>query len=87
MVFIDNNLNLEIFGGHTEKVHYAQSITAFNLDEVLEFANRINFPKQGIVIKSSEKKYLDMVKGLVKKDKMFSLQQNSLIYRYNLYPT
>ncbi len=72
VVFIDNNLNLEIFGGHTEKVNYAQSITAFNLDEVLEFANRINFPKQAIVIKSSEKKYSDMVKGLVNKEELIT---------------
>ncbi len=78
VVFIDNKLGLEIFGGHVEIVSYAQNTTANNLEEVLEFADNINFPKHGIVIRSSEKKYKNMVKGIVTKDNLIEIATNYL---------
>ena len=73
VVFIDNKLGLEIFGGHIEVVSYAQNTTAHTMDEVLKFARDINFPKHGIVIRRSDKNYGDMVKGIVNKEDLVKI--------------
>lgn len=70
VVFIDKKLDLEIFGGHIEIVSFAHNTTAHTVDEVLAFAQTINFPKHGIVIRRSDKDYRDMIKGIVSKDEL-----------------
>jgi len=72
VVFIDDKNGLEIYGGHVETVSYAQSTSASNLEEVLSFAERIDFPKHGIVMRSAEKKYKGMVKGIVSQEELES---------------
>lgn len=65
VVFIDNKNGLEIYGGNVEAVSYAQSCTASSLKEVLSFAERIDFPNHGVVVRPGEKKHKGMVKGIV----------------------
>ena len=65
VVFIDDKNGLEVYGGHIEVISYAQNNTASSLEEVLSFAERIDFPKHGVVLRPGEKKYKGMVKGIV----------------------
>lgn len=70
VVFIDDKNGLEIYGGHIEAVSYAQSCTASSPEEVLSFADKIDFPKHGIVMRPGEKKYEEMVKGIVSHEEL-----------------
>lgn len=64
VVFIDRKLGLQVFGGSMELTNYAHNTIASSLEEVLDFARRIDFPKHGIAIRKAEKDYRDMVKGI-----------------------
>ncbi len=70
VVFIDKKLDLEIYGGYIEIVNFAHNTIAYTIDEVLIFAQKIDFPKHGIVMRRSDKDYGDMVKGIVSKDEL-----------------
>lgn len=70
VVFIDKKLDLEIFGGYIQIVNFAHNTTASTIEEVLAFAQKIDFPKHGVVIRRSEKDYREMVKGIVDKDEL-----------------
>ncbi len=70
VVYVDKKLNLEIFGGHIEIVNFAHNTVAHSIEEVLEFAQKIDFPKHGVVIRRSDEDYADMVKGITNKDQL-----------------
>jgi len=64
VVYIDTKLSLQVFGGSIEVTNYAHNTTATSLEEVLDFAERIDFPKHGIVMRKAEKNYSKMIKGI-----------------------
>lgn len=65
VVFVDDTHNLEIFGFHVAAAPYVQSAEVSSLAEVLAFAEGIDFPAHGIVLRPAQKKYQGMVKGIV----------------------
>jgi hypothetical protein len=83
VVFIDTKLNLEIFGGHIEVVNFAHTATAHTVDEVLEFARKIDFPKYAVVMRRTERNYGSMAKSIVDKDILIETA-TSLFKKYSL---
>jgi hypothetical protein len=73
VVYIDTKLGLQVFGGSIEVANYSHASVAYKLDEVLDFAKSIDFPKHGIVMRKAEKDYRDMVKGIRSKTELKKL--------------
>lgn len=84
IALIDNKYSFEIYGISSEIVDYAQAREVNNIDEVIEFAKKINFPKHAVVLRKSEKDYSAMKKGiqdianLKKKAKKMLYESNSI---------
>lgn len=78
VVFIDDKNDLEIYGSYVEAAPYAQSCSASSMEEVVSFADRVDFPKHGIVMRAAEKKYKRMVKGIVSRQVLESTAKKLL---------
>jgi len=78
VVFVDDANNLEICGFHVAAAPYAQSAEVSSLADALNFAEGIDFPAHGIVLRPSQKKYQRMVKGIVTRDAL-KAAANSLL--------
>lgn len=64
VVLIDKRYGFEVYGISNEIVDYAHATSVHNIQELLDFAKTINFPKCAIVLRESDKNHSDMIKGI-----------------------
>jgi len=78
LVFIDKKYDLEIYGDYSENIDYAKNTIVSTIDEVIDFAKDINFPKNGIVVKISKNNFFDMKKGINTKNELINIASEML---------